>query len=241
MNEANVLTAANGQYVEPSGIERMFSDLSSYIYPIFSKSNPLLYALAKISFIIIPLIFLALLFFAKYIRKHRLADKLKKKGNYYAWGIMLALYFLTSIVKFNFGYGFIFGFDEFILPAVAKFFGPLVACIFAVLQYVIIAVKTGAFNPLLLIVAATSGIAYGLFFYRRKTRYTTCISGCIVVRLVCAVFLTQLVTYDSGAGESIAAQLTYGTIYAVLTSPIEAAVNYAVFKTVRLVKNHLNI
>ena len=240
MNATDVLNAAGGgQYVEANGIARMFADLESYIYPFFLKSQPLLYALAKINFIVVPLIFFIFLAYVIFYRKHRLLNKLEKKNNYYIWGGSLILYIILGFMKINFGYDIVFDLSTFVLPTIAKFYGPLVGCIFAVLQYILnILVKGGNFNFLLLIVAATSGVLYGILFYRRKTRFTTCISTKIIVGFVCNVFLTAIIFWQS-SNVNIAQQMTGGAISTVLTSPVHAIIIYAIFKTVRLIKSHL--
>ena len=88
----NTADTANALYDPENGVMRMFSDLESYIYPIFMKSQPLLYALAKIAFIIIPIIAIGILSYLIFYRKHRILNKLTKKNNYIFWGAALVIY-----------------------------------------------------------------------------------------------------------------------------------------------------
>ena len=66
-------------YVTENGIERMFTDLRDYIYPVYVKCQPLMYALTKIAFILIPLIAIGLIAFLHIRKKHRFGRKLLKK------------------------------------------------------------------------------------------------------------------------------------------------------------------
>ena len=125
MNTANTPApyGANALYNQGNGVARMFSDLESYIYPIFMKSQPLLYALARIAFIIIPLIAVGILSYLIFYRKHQIINKLKK-NNFIIWVASLVVYIGLSFFKVNLGYGFSIDASRLVLPIIAKFFGP---------------------------------------------------------------------------------------------------------------------
>jgi len=241
LNTTDVLNSAGGEQlgIYGNGIIRMFTDLESYIYPFFSKLQPLLYALANIHFIIIPVLFVLLILYITLYKKHRLLNKLEKKKNLYTWGGLLVLYLILSFCKFSIGFGLSFDLSRLVLPAVAKFYGPIIACLFAIAQYMLTSIfKSDNFNLMLLLVGAISGILYGILFYRKRTRYTTCITSKIIVSVICNVFLTVFVTY-SLSSLNIAQQMTQSSIVTILSSPIQALGIFLVFRIVRIIKNHL--
>ncbi len=235
---------ANTLYNPENGILRMFSDLESYIYPVFMKSQPLLYALAKISFVFIPALFLILLAYIVFRRKHHFFNKFKKKYNYIFWAIALIAYTLLAILRMSFPNAFsIYGYtsvdpSRLVLPVIAKFFGPYIAAIFAVLQYLIMsAVSHRRLSIILALIPAISGFLYSLFFYRKRTKYTRCLAGKIVISLVCNVFLNIFATY-SYSSTDIAYQMTITLIDAILVAPVQAAFIYLLFRLIRLTKKH---
>lgn len=233
----NTTYAANELYNPENGILRMFSDLENYIYPIFLKSQPLLYALASIAFIIIPLIAVGILSYLIFYKKYRFFNKFTKRNNYIWWGIALLVYIALSFTKKNIGYDLTLDASRLILPLIAKFFGPYISGIFAVLQYLLMSlINGGRCSILLLLIAAISGMLYGIFFYRKRSRYSRCLGGKIVVNIVCNVFLTTFVLYAQSS-HNISHQLTYATIESVLLAPIQAIFIFLLFRLVRFLKH----
>ena len=97
MNATDAANYVNGELLTyaSDGILRMITDLESFIYPIFAKSQPLLYALGNISFIIIPVIFALLFSYVKFYKHHRLLRKLESEKNLKIWGACLILYLIV--------------------------------------------------------------------------------------------------------------------------------------------------
>lgn len=241
MNVTDAANYANGEFLTytSNGIYRMIKDLESYIYPIFAKSQPLLYALGNINFIIIPVIFVLLFSYVKFYKHHRLLVKLENRNNLIIWGTSLILYLVLSFVSINAGYDVIFNFNVLVLPAVAKFSGPVIACLFAILQYILNVIFTeNTFNILMLLIAASGGIVYGIFLYKKRTRYSNCLAANLAVSLLCNVFLSTLVTWRY-VSENIAMQMTNRSISVILLSLLYALCIYAILRVIRLIKNKL--
>lgn len=240
LNSANSSTAL---YVTENGIERMFTDLRDYIYPVYVKCQPLMYALTKIAFILIPLIAIGLIAFLHIQKKHRFGRKLLKKKNYIILGSALAAYVLLSFIEVKLFFGFTLGPSSFVLPLIAKFFGSYVSALFAIAQYFIASIialftNSGSFNFYLMLIAAISGMLYGIFYYKKRTKYSRCLGGKLVVNIVCNIILTVLVVF-SQSSEDIATLMTYATIESLLIAPIQALVLYGLFRLARIIKNKI--
>ena len=225
-----------------TALVRMFSDLESYIYPLYAKSQPLLYALGNINFVVIPFIFIVFLAYAKLYKRHRLLNKFENKQNLKNWGMALVVYIILSFCKINLGLDVVFNFNVIILPVIAKHYGPLIACLFAMAQYLLNVIFSGSsLNLLFLIIAATSGCIYGLMLYRKRTKYTNCLSSKLVVSLICNVFMTTLIVWRGVTDKNIAMQMTTRTVGEVLLSPIYAIFIYLILRGTRYLKNKLKI
>lgn len=241
MNTANAADYANDELLiyASDGIHRMITDLESYIYPVYAKSQPLLYALGNISFIIIPIIFAALLFYVKFYKQHSLLRKLESEKNLKIWGASLIIYLILSFISINAGYDIKFNFNVLVLPAIAKFSGPVVACIFAILQYILNVIFTkNTFHLLMLLIAASSGMVYGLILYKKRTRYSNCLMANLAVSLLCNVFMSTLVTWRY-AKENIAMQMTNRSISMILLSPLYALCIFIILRAIRFTKDKL--
>ena len=231
------MNTVNELYNPENGILRMITDLEGYINPVFTKYQPLLYALASIAFILIPLIAIGILSYLIFYRKHRILKKLTKKNNYIWWGIALLIYIGLSFIKHDIGYGFTFNTASLILPVIAKFSGPYIAGIFGILQYLVISIITKSnLSIMLALIAGVSGMIYGMFFYRKRTKYSRCLGGKLVVSIICNVFLTTFITYLNNTGD-IAYQLTKATIDSVFMAPVHALIIFGLFKLVRYLKH----
>lgn len=241
MNATDAANYVNGELLTyaSDGILRMITDLESFIYPIFAKSQPLLYALGNISFLIIPVIFALLFSYVKFYKHHRLLRKLESEKNLKIWGASLILYLILSFISINAGYDIKFNFNVLVLPAVAKFSGPVIACLFAILQYILNVIFTkNTFYFFILFIAASSGIIYGIFLYKKRTRYSTCLVANLAVSLLCNVFLSTLVTWRY-ASENIAMQMTKRSISVILLSPIYALCIFIILRVIRHIKDKL--
>lgn len=237
MDTANSM-GASALYGPENGIARMFSDLENYIYPIFAKFEPLTKALSNISFIIIPLIAACILCYIIFYRRHRFLDKITKRNNYIFWGICLVIYIGLTFTRIEFDYGFTLNASRLVLPLIAKLSGPYISAIFALLQYIVSAIiNGGSFNILLMIIAAVSGMLYGLFFYKRRTKYTKCLGAKLTVNIVCNVFLTSFALLSQD-GTNISAQLTASAINSIIMAPIQALFIYLLFRLIRFFKEH---
>lgn len=236
------MNTANSQatmYVTENGIDRMFSDLEHYIYPLFAKFQPLMYVLAKIAFLIIPLVAIGIILYLHFYKKHRFGNKLYKKNNYIFWGASLVVYIVLSFISIDIYDGFSINTNAFVLPVIAKFFGPYVAGLFAIVQYTLMAIiKEGNFNFLLMLVAAIGGLIYGLFFYKKRTRYSRCLGGKLVVNIVCNILLTVFVIHPYSTYD-IAYLMTFSAIEALLISPIQALVIFITFRLIRIIENQI--
>lgn len=242
MNSTDLYTdAATEAFTVESGIERMMTDLNDFICPKIVGVRPLLSVLASVSFIIIPIIFLIFVAFVFVYKKHSVINKFNQAKNYIWYASFVLAYCLLSNVGYSFGYGLDINLGKVVLPVAAKFFGPAVGGVFAILFYVVgVLIKGGAINVLNLMTAAISGMIYGLVFYRKKTRYTRCLGCKICVGLLCNSFLQVLVLYEP-LSTDIVGIMSEGIISSVLIAPVSALGIFLAFKLVRLIKNAYSI
>lgn len=241
MNSTDLYTDAAETFTLESGIERMMTDLNDFVCPKIAGVRPLLSAFASVSFIIIPIVFFAFVVFVFIYKKYDISSKFTKTTNYIWYAAFILLYCLLLNVGYSYGYGLDFNFSKVVLPTAAKFFGPAVGGVFAILFYIISCLSAGGtINVLSLLIAAISGIIYGLVFYRKKTRYTRCLGCKICVGLFCNSFLQVLALYKPFEGDFVGI-MAGNIISSVLIAPISALGIYLAFKLVRLIKNAYSI
>lgn len=233
--------AAGGNLVPEGGIDRMITDLNLFMYPKIAAVRPLLAVLARLSFIIVPVIFLAFVAYVVFIKKHNILNKFTKTKNYIWYAGFLVLYLLLSGLKYDFGYGLGVNAGRVVLPVAAKFFGPVVGGIFGMLFYGISCLENGGgFSILSILIAAVSGIIYGIIFYRKKTRYTRCLGCKIFVGIFCNSFMSVIAMCDPAVTD-LAEMIVNSTVASVIMSPISALGIYLAFRLIRLIKNAYSI
>lgn len=224
-----------------NGIFRMLVDLKSYLRPFFVSSQPLLSALVKINYIFIPILFVLLLLYTKLYRKHKFIRKIKNKNTIYGCVAGLVAYCLLIFAKVDFGHNLGINLGNIVLPTIAKVYGPLIACVFAVFQAILSAtLKVNNINLLVLFVAAITGLLYGIFLYRRRSKYSTCLIAKIFTNLFCNSFLAIIAIVSAG-DLSLSEHILSSAVPAVLMAPVQAAILFLIFRFIRLVKNNFHI
>lgn len=225
--------AAGGNLVPEGGIDRMITDLNLFMYPKIAAVRPLLAVLARLSFIIVPVIFLAFVAYVVFIKKHNILNKFTKTKNYIWYAGFLVLYLLLSGLKYDFGYGLGVNAGRVVLPVVGGIFGMLfygISCL----------ENGGGFSILSILIAAVSGIIYGIIFYRKKTRYTRCLGCKIFVGVFCNSFMSVIAMCDPAVTD-LAEMIVNSTVASVIMSPISALGIYLAFRLIRLIKNAYSI
>lgn len=241
MNSTDLYSnGASEVFTFESGVERMMVDLEEIFYPRIAAFRPLLSVFANIAFVIIPIVFLVFASYILFVKKHRVLNKFKNPKNYIWYATFIVLYLMLSYVEYSFGYGLNLNLGRVILPCAAKFFGPCVGGVFAMIIYLVSCLQsTGSASFLGILTAAVSGMIYGLIFYRKRTRYSRCLGCKIVVGLFCNTFLSALALYNPAV--DIVAVMVNSVITSIIMSPVSAAGIYLSFKLVRLIKKAYSV
>ncbi len=220
MNEAQF-------YSFSDGISRMFSDMENYIKPFIAHLYPIIQLTNSTILYITILVFIALLYYMIFKRKHTIKNKLDNFKNYFYAGILMVIYMVLSEAPIKLGPDISLNLGLVVLPLMAKTLGPLVAGIFGVLQYAasFILHSGEAFSFVSLIIAAISGLVYGRILYARKLTYLRCLFAKLTVNILCNVLLTPPAISSSMPEEFVSA-IAHSITLNILLAPIQALLIY---------------
>ncbi len=212
------------------GFNRMISDMEEFIEPIVVRLLPVASFFSTMNFYIIVAVFVGVLFYMFFVRQHSLVKKLKNSKNYFAALIFLGIYlfFLNASMTLgvnSMGQDITFGMDFVVMPMAAKMFGPIVGCIFGMIQYCsAFLVRNETFNVGFMLVAGISAMLYAWVLYQRKTRYLRCVTAKLLVNFVCNIILVPF--YSTYGAEFTASALANQMIVQVVFVPIQAVFIY---------------
>lgn len=214
----------NEQIYNPAvGFGGLMEDVGKILAPFVFKMQPMFRVLSEINLFLVVLLFVGLMFYMVFIRKHRIVDKLKKPQNYFAAGIILVIYIILSEAPLKLGKGITVNFGLVALPMAAKLFGPVISGFFGIIQYgASFVMHTGeAFSVSNLFIAGISGILYGWIIYSRRTSYLRCLWAKLVVTIVSNIVLTPMLYVDVMT-KQMAEVISQNIITNILLTPVQA-------------------
>ncbi len=214
-------------YSFSDGVSRMLSDIENTIQPIIIHLYPILQLTDSAILYITIAVFCALLYYLVCKRKHKLKNKFENFKNFYFAGLLLVLYMFLTEAPLRLGPSISLNFGLIILPIMAKKLGPLVAGIFAVIQYAssFLMHSGEAFSFISLLIASISGMIYGRFLYMQKLTYTRCLCSKLAVNMLCNVILTPSTTPIS-MSEEFVNTVTHNITLNIVLAPIQALLIY---------------
>lgn len=215
-------------YNPVSGINQMIADIESFVNPMVFALQPVLRLMGMINIYLVCALFIGLLCRLIFVRKHKIKNKLTNNRTYIFAGIMLAVYAFLTETPVKLGPNISFNFALFVMPVFAKKMGPLMACIFGILQYgVSFIMHSGEdFSLTTLLLGSISGMIYGRFLYMRRTTYTRCLYTKFIVNMVCNVIFVPAVVSDSLTVE-MANAITQNIVSNIVLVPLQALLIYA--------------
>lgn len=224
-------------YNPVSGINQMISDIEEFVNPMVFKFHPLMRIMGIINTYLIVGLFFIFLVYLIFIRKHRIKQKIFDNRTYIFSGIMLAIYMFFTETPIKLGPYISLSFAVFVMPIFAKKMGPVMACVFGIIQYAAIFITHSgeAFNLSNMLLGAISGMLYGFFMYRRPTTYIRCLYTKFIVNMVCNVFLVPMVTGDTMSPE-LADMITQNIVSNIVLAPLQALVIYAALKVYKKIE-----
>ncbi len=215
-------------YNPVSGINQMIDDIESFINPMVFNFQPVIRLMGMINLFLVIALFVGLLCYLVFVRKHGIKKKLADNRTYIFAGVMLAIYAFLTETPVKLGPYINFNFALFVMPVFAKKMGPLMACAFGILQYgVSFVMHSGeAFNFTTLLLAGISGMLYGRFLYARKTTYLRCLWTKFIVNMVCNVIFVPMLVGDNLTAE-LANAITHNIVSNIVLVPLQALLIYA--------------
>lgn len=226
------------------GFNRMLSDMEGFIEPIVERLLPVARFFSYRNIYIIVAVFVGVLAYMLFVRQHSFVRKLRNPKNYFAAIILLGIYlfFLNASMTIgvnSMGQDITFGMDFVVMPVAAKLFGPIVGCIFGMIQYCsAFLVRNETFNVGFMLVAGISAMLYAWVLYQRKTRYLRCVTAKLFVNVVCNIILVPF--YSTYGAEFTTAALANQMIVQVVFVPIQALFIYIALILHRKIKKILN-
>lgn len=178
------------------GINRMIADIESVFEKVVFKLHPLLRVMSIANLYIVIAVFVALLAYMIFVRKHTVMNKLRRPTNYFAAAVLLVIYAFLTEAPLRLGPGLNLNFGLVVMPMAAKLFGPILSCVFGMIQYgTSFIMHVGEeFNFASVLVAGISGMLYGWIIYGRRAKYLRCLAAKLIVNVVCNIVLVPLVT-----------------------------------------------
>lgn len=187
------------------------------------------------SAIIILAAFVLLILFCVFVKKDSLSN-LRHIKTLIVCGLFMALNIILSYFTIKAGPYLEIGLGSITLPVLAALYGPLTACLVGLTQDLLkfIINPSGAYLPLLTILAGMGGLVYGIFFYKRKVTF----GNALLAKLAVNVFV-NMIFYSIALApimkSGIVGILPARIIKNVLTWPILAVIIYFLIKTVQRV------
>ena len=230
-------------YNPVDGFSRMLNDVEGFLSPAIRAAQPVIKLLSQINLYLIIAVFLGMLAYLIFVRKHRIMDKLKKPTNYFAAIILLGVYlFLTSaslrLGKDSLGQDLKLTLDFVVMPMAVKLLGPVVGCIFGMIQYgASFLVRGEVFNLGFMLVAGISAMIYGRFLYQRRTRYVRCFTTKLLVNLVCNILLIPF--YSIWRPEFVVTAITNQLVIQIILAPVQAFAIYIALLIMRKLRKTL--
>ena len=208
-------------------INNVLSVIEKVVHTVFLQIHPLFGFGGKMNPVLVVLSVAALFFYIKYKMKHNFKKKLKDPKNYGLLLIMLFAYVILNEIIIGLGGRLTFNIGIVAAPIVAKKLGPIVAGGFGALLYVFAygLHPKEAFDMISLLLAVISGMIYGIFLYKHRTKYLRCLWSKLAVNVVCNILLLPVFrngNYDIAQIEGIASNFVVN----IALAPIQALIIY---------------
>ncbi len=230
----------NGEqiYNPVDGINRMIVDIEGMFGGLVYKLHPVFRLLSIVNIYLVIAVFLGLLAYMIFVRKHTIRTKLNRPTNYFAALILLLLYALLTEAPISLGPDTSFNFGLVVMPLAAKLFGPILTCAFGMLQYGTSFVMHAeeAFNVSALLVAGISGMIYGWIIYANPTSYLRCLKAKILVNIVCNIVLVPMISGKLMTAE-LASDITHKIVTNILLAPLQAFAIFVALLIMRRIRN----
>ena len=233
------------QFYNPiEGFNRMIFDMEGFIEPVVEGMLPVASFFSTMNFYIIAVVFVGVLAYMIFVRQHSFVRKLRTPKNYFAAIIFLGIYlfFLNASMTLgvnSIGQEITFGLDFVVMPMAAKMFGPIVGCIFGMIQYgSAFLVRNETFNVGYMLVAGISAMLYAWVLYQRRTKYLRCVTAKLFVNIVCNIIFVPF--YSTYGAELTASALANQLIVQIVFVPIQAVFIYIALILLRKTKRLLS-
>lgn len=228
-------------YNPVAGFNRMIEDIEDFLNPLIFKLHPVFRIMSIMNIFVVILVFAAMLFYMVYVRKHRVAKKLKRSTNYFAAGILLLIYAILTETPLKIGPAISLNFGLVIMPLAAKLFGPVLTGAFGILQYATSFVMHSgeAFSLSSMLVAGISGMIYGWFIYSRRTKYMRCFWAKLTVNMVCNILLVPMVQGETMTTE-LADAITMNIVSNIFLVPVQALIIFASLLLMKKIRKMLS-
>ncbi len=228
-------------YNPVTGINRMMDDIQSFLNPVIFDLHPLLRVLSTINIGLVIVVFAALMLYMRFVRHHRIMNKLSEPSNYFTAFFLLIIYAFLTETPIRIGPQTSLNLGLVVMPLAAKLFGPIIAGAFGVIQYAtsFIMHPGEMFNLSAMLVAGISGIIYGWIIYARRTSYFRCLFAKLLVNIVCNIILVPMVSGESLTAETVAF-ITKSISGNILLAPIQALVIYLALIIMKKIRRELS-
>lgn len=220
-----------------NSFDKFLNSAKSVIANVITPCEGFFNLLVSYSTYIIIITFLLLLIFNVFIIKTDSVKHIKNVRTIVICGLLIALNCVLSIYSLNIGGYLKLSFGFVTLPAVSLLFGPITGCIVGFVQDIFsyIVRPTGAFMPIFSIISATSGLIYGMFFYRKKVTFLrTLIMNLVIVTVINILF--NSIAMAPLMSKAIVAYLPARIVKNLIVWPIESVILYYFLKAVRTIK-----
>ncbi len=229
---------------EVKGVDEMISNIGDFFRPAIDKIQPFLRILSAINLYLIVGVFLGLLAYMIFVRKHSVINKLTRSTNYFAALILLGLYLMLTRASLRLGTDSLgntiaISPDFIIMPLAVKLFGPIVGCFFGMIQYgASFMLRNEVFNFSFMLVAGISAMIYGRYIYAHKTSYLRCFVTKLFVNILCNVILTPF--FEFYADEFVIDAITNRLVIQVVFAPAQALAIYISLIVMRKLRKTLS-
>lgn len=226
------------------GFNRMVSDVEGYIGPIVQKMGPLVRLLSVINIYLIIVGFTGMMAYLLFVRQHSVMNKLRRPTNYFAAMVLLGIYLFLSKAAMRLGINSVgqqmtLSLDFIVMPMAVKLLGPIVGCMFGMIQYgASFLVRGELFHISYMLVAGISAMIYGVILYQHKTRYLRCFMAKIIVNLICNVLLVPFLS-DYEMTPVVASIISNTIVMQVLLAPVQAFAIYISLIVMRKIRKIL--
>ena len=192
-------------------------------------------------------IYLVLIFFVIlsgymfFWKKYRIRKSFNKPINYVIVIGLLVLSVFLSKSPFRLSDKIGLNLGLVLLPLIMELYGPLMACIFGILQYVatFMISPDELFSWSLMLLGGISGILYSVLLYRKKAGYIECLFTKLIINVVCNIVLIPLENAEvmsTGLAESISERILLN----VLLVPLQAFIIYLTLRITRNIKANIS-